>query len=188
MREGRTCKLPYPMQLLYETWGLGEKCVGGCTLCSSKFSGCAHLEATHSSTKIFQVQPIQQENKKEPEEDFCQGAHVRRPASLPLPAAPALPLLSRKRPPHSPYVTHPLPEHTDAITLGLGAARGQHRLPSSPALLSVAGEITDPQLLQSQPTETGSRDKSGCSRRGRQTGGYTKAAGAALARKIFKRV
>ena len=90
-----------------------------------------------------------------------------RPVSPLLPAPPGLPLLSHKHPPHLPYVIHALPKPTDTITLGLGAARWQHHFPGSPALLSVAGEITDPQLLQSQPTENRSRDKSGCLRWGR---------------------
>lgn len=99
------------------------------------------------------------------EEGCCQGASMGRPASPP-PALPGRPLLSRKPPPHSPYVTHAFPEPSDKITPGLGAARGQHHFPGSPAPSWVPGEVTDPQLLQSQPTENGSRDESGCLRQG----------------------
>lgn len=63
--------------------------------------------------------------------------------------------------------------------LGFSMARGQHQFPGSPALLSVPGEITDPQLLQLQTTENGSRDKSSCSKLG-QTDGHTKVRGMVL--------
>lgn len=68
-----------------------------------------------------------------------------RPVSLLLPILTGPPLLSHKRPPHSPYVTHTLP----AIMLGLSTARGQHHFPISSALLSVAGEMSDPKVALS---------------------------------------
>lgn len=91
-----------------------------------------------------------------------------RPVSPLLPILTGLPLLSRKRLPHSPYVTHTLPGLTNTITLGLGTARGQHHFPVSSALLSVAGEMSDPQLVVSQLTESGNRVESSCSRQDKQ--------------------
>jgi len=57
-----------------------------------------------------------------------------RPVSLPLPAPPRLPLVSHKCPPHSPYVTHTLPEPADTLMLGLSMAGGHHHFPGIPVL------------------------------------------------------
>lgn len=80
---------------------------------------------------------------------------MRRPVSLLLPILTGLPLLSHKHPPHLPYVTHTLPGLT--IMLGLSTARGKHHFPISSVLLSVAGEMSDPKLVLSQPVESGNR-------------------------------
>lgn len=89
-----------------------------------------------------------------------------RPVSLLLPVLTGLPLLSRKPPPHSPYVIHTLSGLT--IMLGLSTARGQHHFPISSVLFLVAGEMSDPQLVLSQPAESGNRVESSYLRQDKQ--------------------
>ena len=73
------------MQLLYEMRGLGERCMGGYVLRFSKLGGHVRLEATRSNAKIFQVHPIQQENKKINGGVLLPGS-VHGKASVPAPA------------------------------------------------------------------------------------------------------
>lgn len=100
-----------------------------------------------------------------------------RPVSLLQPILTGLPLLSRKRPPHSPYVTHTLPGLTKTIMLGLSTARGQHHFPVSSVLLSVAGEMSDPQLFCHSQQRAGIGLSPGAQVK---TSGNTKVAGTAL--------
>jgi len=57
VREGGRCRLPYPMQLLYEMWGLGERCMGDAhsTLQNSVVVHTSKPRAQTPTTEIFRL-------------------------------------------------------------------------------------------------------------------------------------
>lgn len=134
------------------------KAIGGFTLCCSKINGCTCLEPTCSGSKIFQVHPMGPENKKINVGGLLPGS-THGKASVSAAA-------HSDRSPYLPYVTHTLPGLT--IMLGLSTARGQHHFPISSVLLSVAGEMSDPKLVLSQPVESGNRAESSSLRQDKQ--------------------